>query len=90
MEILKSKLGGDNSNIFYLLVKLGVGVSPKVTHPYPVTHQLATAFCLSSGFLWVWLSVWEICSDGPVILGRFLCCASAESSHCEGARADSA
>lgn len=56
MEILKSKLGGDNSNIFYLLVRLGVGVNPKVTRPYPVTCQLATAFCLSSGFLWGWLS----------------------------------
>lgn len=50
MEILKSKLGGDNSNIF-LLVRLGVGVSPKVTHPYLVTRQLAAAFRLSSGFV---------------------------------------
>lgn len=36
------------------------------------------------------LALWEICSDGPVVLGRILGCASAESSHCEGARADSA
>lgn len=90
MEILKSKLGGDNSNIFYLLVRLGVGWTERWCILYPETCQLATAFCLLSEFLWGWLSVREVCLDGPVVLGMFFSCASAESSHCEGTRADSA
>lgn len=40
--------------------------------------------------MWGWLSAWEVCSDDPVVLGRFFSCASAESSHCEGAQAESA
>lgn len=92
MEVLKSELGDDNSDVFACLLGSAVvcvEMSPKVAHPSLVTPRLAAAICWWSHFCRA--ASWS---------GHFtrrvqqfwasLCCAPTESSHCEGARAGTA
>lgn len=87
MEFLKSELGDDNRDVFaYLLGQafVFVGASPKVTHPLPSNSPASSCLLLMERILFGKLA------QRALVLGRFLRCCPAESSHCAGAWADAA